>query len=139
VHSVKPINPRHNCSKPYPKLSYDHSAGSSLLLEPHVRLLFQNSKFCPLIIFNQNSKSKNVLLVENRSAVSGSSTISENMSINHLTITCKDKNKKKQQPPCVTSLDHFFLEMIAFRFNHFFNLKRKLPAIFSYLNHLHLL
>jgi len=32
----------------------------------------------------------------------------KNMSINHLTITCKDNNNKKQQPPCVTSLDHFF-------------------------------
>jgi len=39
------------------------------------------------------------------------------MSINHLAITCKDNNNKKQQPPCVTSLDHFLFLDNCFQIN----------------------
>jgi hypothetical protein len=41
----------------------------------------------------------------------------KNMSINHLAITCKDNNNKKQQPPCVTSLDHFLFLDNCFQIN----------------------
>ncbi|MFZ0725563.1 MAG: hypothetical protein WAM61_07215, partial [Desulfobacterales bacterium] len=57
-----------NHSKPYLKPSDDHFASNSHLPTPHVRFFFQNLKFCDLVIFSQQSKSKKGYRSENGSA-----------------------------------------------------------------------
>jgi hypothetical protein len=62
------------------------------------------------------------------------------MSANYLNSNCKDNNIKKQQPPCVTSLDHFFIFLDdCFQINPFISSQAKVASNLSNENHLHLL